>query len=179
MSQARARYLRAKIDHAFAVEAEKTARLSSDAQSPELTVATRGIEFAEQELLRAQGNFYSHVRSELAQVDLEFRRLERNAHAAQGAYQQARLMVDELRRVLTASLMAPEGLDGLDADTRDSYGRLNASTRALARGGLTALESELDVLSERAEEHQGRAYCYLEAAVEREEARAPMGGRAA
>jgi hypothetical protein len=172
MSRARARYLKAKLDYAFAVEAEKTARLSSDGMSPELGVAARGVQFAGEELIRAKDNFYAGFRADLSAHDPEFRRLEKNAYAAQAALQQGKLMAAELRRVLTTSLVAPEGLDTLDDATRDSYGRLNAATRKLGRGGLTAIDSELHVLEERAEEYQGRAYCYLEAAIEREEARA-------
>lgn len=172
MSQARARYLKAQKDYEYAVASEKNARLSSDKMSPELNVAAIGLEYAGNELARARENFYSAFRADLSAHDLEFKRLERNAQAAQHAFYQAKLMVTELRRVLTTSLMAPEGLDTLDAATRDSYARLNVSTRQLAKGGVASVEAELRLLEERAEEHQGRAYCYLEAALEREEGRA-------
>lgn len=172
MSQARARYLKAQRDYDHAVESEKAARLASDAQSPELNVATIGLEYAGQELVRARENFYSAFRENLASHDPEFRRLEANANAAQQAYQQARLMVDELRRVLSSALTSPSGIHALDQETRELHFALLKDSRELAKAGLEVVKEKLGKLGERAEEHQGRAYCYLEAALAREEGRA-------
>lgn len=173
MSQARARYLSARKAYDSALEADTRIRQESDGGVlPALNTAEIALGYASQELERARDNYYSAFRADLAAHDPEFRRLEKNAHAAQAAYQQCRLMVDELRRVLSSSLHTPDGMRELDEATRTAHFALVRACRELGTKGLDVVKAQLEVLSERAEEHQGRAYCYLEAAVEREEGRA-------
>jgi hypothetical protein len=172
VSNARARYLKARKDYDSALESEKNARQETDGLTSVINVGAIGVQYASDELVRARENFYSSFRESLAEHDPEFARLMRHANAAQAAFQQCRLMVEELKRVLSSSLHTPAGVSELDEATRTAHFALVRGCRELGTKGLEVVRGQLEVLAERAEEHQGRAYCYLEAAIEREEGRA-------